>query len=107
MTDHSKEICEELLTRRESFLVCLLDHKTGSVSAPNIVTRSCNHCCNGNATTRRLFNVDPHLAVNNVKACNFAMQMEPWFLLVLLSINKTIRTALNLSALLSDIFVRQ
>jgi hypothetical protein len=82
---------------------------------PNIVTRSCNHCCNGNATIRRLCTVVyvyPHLAVNNVKACNFTMQMEQWLPLVLLSNNKIIRTAVNLNALLSsskvpDIFARQ
>jgi len=61
MTDHSNEICEKLLNNGENYLVCLLDHKVGSVRVPNIVTRSCNHCCNGNETIRRLCNVvDQH-----------------------------------------------
>lgn len=92
---------KKLFNSVDSYLVCLLDHKVGSVRVPNIVTRSCNHCCNGNATIRRLCNVGSHLAVNNVKTCNFVMQMEQWFPLLLLSNNKTIRTATKQYVLVS------
>ena len=111
MTEHGNEICEELLTSGEDF--CLLVRSQGIQCIPSILTRSCNNCCNWNATICRLCNVvDSHLAVNNVKACNFAMQTEHRSPLVLLSNNKIIRTAVNLNALLfsrkvPDIFVRQ
>lgn len=50
------------------------------------VAGSRSHCCHGNATIYSLFNiVGLDVAVNNIKMCSFAMEMQQSVPLALLS----------------------
>ena len=87
--------------------------KIGNIRIHNIVARSRNHCCYGNAKMRSVcIVVDLHVSVTSMKPFSVAMEKQQWVPFALLSSYKIFRTALNIinvltsSRSVSDIFVR-